>query len=425
MSSTDFSAFDIEGLTIEEIPIDDEAESRRYMIKMYERIRRLEKPTAKILSEEAIESNGESSTSTCLTFSDDSFDEEIPDALQVKDFVQVDAQGNHLIVPIFKTAEDIQKWMRVVEHHESRLMKIIAKLKKVQDVSEIQEKFENARKEIFDKKFKRLKDKSKIEAIKRTLFISFAENEIISKIGSIGLKFQNISCKTDGATDGLWAQSQPHNSATDKMLQNIGTKRIVLTRRFKFNSRQTDWLIKILFSSRHDVIAKAKLDLLSQIDDSMVQDVIDKPSKVLEIVCAEARLTQNEILYLVFPKDEKSDNRQCLSCNTAILIAEVVYHKQCKTIKWLAQSARFSYAEVEKCLRPSEMTYLSPATKANLNEILRIHALFKRDIVHSTATEDVIWKRRDDGRLEQVKVRSERESNIVGTVAWRREHGLI
>lgn len=76
-------------------------------------------------------------------------------------------------------------------------------------------------------------------------------------------------------------------------------------------------------------------------------------------------------------------------------------------------------------MRPSDMTYLSPGTKANLNEILRIHALFKRDIVHSTATEDIIWKRRDDGRLEQVKVRSEKESDIIGTVAWRRAHGLI
>lgn len=425
MSSTDLDAYAIEGLNIQEVAIDEDEEARRYMIKMYERIHRLEKPTAKILSEEAIESSGESNVSTSLTFSDDSFDEDIPEALQVQNFVEVDANGDQYIAPIFKTAADIQKWMRIVEHHEARFKTIMEKLQKVQSAERILKHLEEVRKQIWSKKLRRIKDKSKIEAIHRTLFISYAENMIVSEIGSVGLACRDISCVTDSATEGLWAMSQPQSVAADKILKDLGTNRVVLTRRFRFNSRQTEWLIRILFSSRPDITAKAKLDFSAQVDDSMITDISERPSKVLEIVCAEARLTQKEILYLVFPKDEKTENRQCLSCNTAVSIAEVVYHTKCKTIVWLTESARFRYTEAEKCLRPSDMIYLSPVTKANLNEILRIHALFKRDIVHSTATDDVIWKRRDDGRLEQVKVRSEKEVNIVGTLAWRKAHGLI
>lgn len=136
----------------------------------------------------------------------------------------------------------------------------------------------------------------------------------------MGLACKDISCVTDNATEGLWASSRPENRTTDEMLKEIGTQRIVLTRRYRFNSKQTDWLIKLLFSSKHEVKAKAKLDLFSQLDDGMINDIMTRSSKVLEIVCAEARLTQNEILYLVFPKDERTDNRQCLSCNTSVAI---------------------------------------------------------------------------------------------------------
>lgn len=156
-----------------------------------------------------------------------------------------------------------------------------------------------------------------------------------------------------------------------------------------------------------------------------MRDIIADPKRVLEIVCAEAMLSQTEILYLVFPKSERTEDRSCLYCDNAVNLGETVYHKNCPVIQWLTRAARFRYEESDQYLIPMEMTYLQPEVRANITEILKIHAMFKRDIIQKTTTEDIIWKRKDDGKLEKVQVRSHNERDIVGTYAWRKAHGLV
>jgi hypothetical protein len=52
----DLEGFHFGDITVEEIPIDKDLVARDYMIKMYERIKRLESPTSDNIAEEIVES---------------------------------------------------------------------------------------------------------------------------------------------------------------------------------------------------------------------------------------------------------------------------------------------------------------------------------------------------------------------------------
>lgn len=78
---------------VEEIPIDEEEESKRYMLSMYERLNRLREKHS--LEEEVISSSSTSGKSTSIIFSDDSAEELEPDVLQIETFLTVNEKGTY------------------------------------------------------------------------------------------------------------------------------------------------------------------------------------------------------------------------------------------------------------------------------------------------------------------------------------------
>lgn len=202
----------------------------------------------------------------------------------------------------------------------------------------------------------------------------------------------------------------------------MGTSRMVLTRRFKFNARQTENLVSLLFSFELDKRARAKLDLNASVEQDIFQELVQYPGRTLEIVCAEVILTKQEILYLVFPKT--NTQRICLSCRTAVELSAVVYHSKCRTVEWLTKFCKFKYDDTDQCITEKDDYYLNPQSRRLLVKILNIHAQLKRDVVTRDGRETILWKRSEDGKLIKTPIRSQREEDLVGSYAWRKAHGL-
>jgi hypothetical protein len=91
------------------------------MIKIYERLKRIERPSAEDMAQEITSSSSEEGASISLTFSDDSFKDDVPESLDVKEYSDVNMQGKLIVTPLFKSAQKLKQWTRVLDHHEARI----------------------------------------------------------------------------------------------------------------------------------------------------------------------------------------------------------------------------------------------------------------------------------------------------------------
>lgn len=157
----------------------------------------------------------------------------------------------------------LRDWMKVLDHHKKRINDIIAKMKELNESKELSAYVEHIYDRVKQWTPQDTKDHAKIDALQRTVLISAVEKQIEHDLGKLGLKFKDVSAKVDSITNGLWIYLS-ESSEIQKFLEYLGTRRIILTQRYRFNSQQVEYLIKIIFSSRPDIRAKAKLDLFSR-----------------------------------------------------------------------------------------------------------------------------------------------------------------
>jgi hypothetical protein len=69
---------------VEEIHINEDEEYKRYTLRLYERLHRIEEVSTRATAEEAIEANSESSSITLISLSDDSLSEVVIDKEDIK-----------------------------------------------------------------------------------------------------------------------------------------------------------------------------------------------------------------------------------------------------------------------------------------------------------------------------------------------------
>lgn len=99
MSCITDDIFGVENQVIQEISIDEPEETRSYMLTLYKRLRRIENgPT----DDEVISSNSNSLISTSITFSEDSFEGDLPRPEEASRIEVVRVLDQDLPVPIFK-----------------------------------------------------------------------------------------------------------------------------------------------------------------------------------------------------------------------------------------------------------------------------------------------------------------------------------
>lgn len=412
------------GMTpIREIHADDQRESKQYALTLQERVDKIHQSTN--ISEEVKLSHQESKQTTAIIFSDDSLCDLDDNTIDIKSFLEVKHDDKLKVTPTFKSSKGMQQWMTIVAHHEDRVKDIASKLNVLPMYKELNAKLVQAAKLAPYMKNIHIKDKAQKNLAARTLAVSALEEIIIRELETLAITTEHIECLIDEATEGLWVDLSD-NDTLSELLNQMASNRVIINRRFKFDARQTEDLVNIMFSSEPDVRAMSKLNLNSKLSNDVYQEVTQRTALTLEIICAEAMLTQAEVLHLVFPMRGKQHSAGiCLTCNTSVKISPATYHKRCKTIKWLEKHCRFKYDDVGQCLTAKRVVYLKPESRRWMIDILRTHAQLKRDIVVQNATETTIWKRTDEGRLKKVPISTRREVDIVGSYAWRQAHGLI
>lgn len=306
--------FDFGITTIEDINVDHKQEAREYTSKMYKRIRCLEKPAADAVQNEILEATSSSSSSNSVTFYEDTIQKKIPTLIQVKKLVQVEIDGDIYQAPIFHKPDQMEEWNRILSHHEKRINDIVDKLKQIGREQMVTAKMASIHRRLKGWTPKDTKDKS-------TVMVGAMEKIIEYELGEFGLKMQNVSTSVDSLTQGLWVKEQ-ESSEIQKFLESLGTRRVILTQRCKFNSQQADNLVKMMFSAKPDIRAKAKLDLMSRIDYSVQKDLLQDAEKVLEIILVEAYLTQDEILHTLFQINDKLNDHTCIACLASIRLVD-------------------------------------------------------------------------------------------------------
>lgn len=407
----------------EVVEVDEDEEAKKYYLSLMERVIKLKE--AKYMEEEAIRSHEEAGTSVSLTLTDDSALEEEPELIDISKFLTVDK--DKYTVPVFK-ASGVQKWTKILHHHERKLLDVAHNLRKISMYKDLTTELDQLKSDnqtvVYFKRLGKIKDKIQRQLAAKTLQIYDLEQAVFQKLGYLAFQLRDLSCVVDNATNGVWVQ-EPDDPVTKSIVSELGTNRIVLTKRFHFDAKMTEDLITILLSQNPDQRAIAKLNLSSKLPQDIFREVVAFTARTLEIVCSEALLTKQEILYLVFPAIGTKKQRLCVSCGVHVELSSATYHGHCKTVRWLETYCRFKYDKTDQCLTESKEIYLQAANRRLLIEILKAHAQLKRDIVTRSGTQTNIWKRDKDGRLTKVNIRTQQETELVGSYAWRKAHGLI
>lgn len=411
------------GLTApEEIPIDDELEAQKYALRVYDKLRRRETQLTDELLESQLKENINKSQSISLTSSEESVDQ--LHVIEADSYISINFDGQIQSVPKFNDPKKVKEWRVQIEKHQRRLCDIMKTYEQVTAKKDLSEEIAKLAASIEKACDPKIKDKHQADLIRKTMFIALAEDKIVKRLGEVAFTLKDLECTIDSATSGIWIQP-PSDSEAEALINHLGTSRVILASRYRFDANTTENLIRVMFSSKPDVRAQAKLNLNAKLENSIFQEVILKPEKVLELVCAEAQLTQEEILFTVFPKAQRTDDRLCLACGTSILLGDAVYHSYCSVTKWLSTYCRFDYDHGDQCMTPSAKMYLTPTQRKRLTDLLKLNAKYNSDIVQKTESKTAIWRRQPDGSLKEINVRSQRPAEIVGTYAWRKAHGLI
>jgi hypothetical protein len=235
---------------------------------LYERLHRIQEVTNKTIAKEAIESNSKSSSVTIISLSDDSLSDIVIDKDDVKTYHQIDVNGKVFEVPE-PTPRTHKTWQKVLKHHENRLIQNLEALCQVEKTNDYKEVIKQT-KEMVDKIVISVRSWERAEIMRRMLLIMMSEEYIYSQVGKVSEYLKDAKASIDSLSDGLWLDEST-NPETTTFLENIRTQRIILSQKYQFDDIQTKQLTRLLFSSKPDVRAYAKLSLNAKLANTFSQ----------------------------------------------------------------------------------------------------------------------------------------------------------
>lgn len=176
-------------------------------------------------------------------------------------------------------------------------------------------------------------------------------------------KYRNVKIVKDMLTPGGWITSP----RKDDILP--AARRRILVPTFKFDARQTQNLIAIAFSKAPGQSAEAKLNLYSKLEIATCEKVKEAPKAVLTRVIAEADLTQQELVHLIFV-DQRTGKIACPSCEQPIKLEDkFMFHPKCEVANWLVENFFFVYNDEEAYLSARTAIYIDGNQRVALKRI--------------------------------------------------------
>lgn len=176
-------------------------------------------------------------------------------------------------------------------------------------------------------------------------------------------KYQNVKVVKDMLTPGGWITSP----RKDDVLP--ASRKRVLVPLFKFDARQTQNLIAITFSKSPGQSAEAKLNLYSKLELTICEKVKESPKAALTRVIAEADLTQQELIHMIFV-DQRTSKVACPSCEQPIKLEDkIMFHPRCEVANWLVENFFFIYNDEESYLSARTAIYIDGTQRLALKKI--------------------------------------------------------
>lgn len=263
------------------------------------------------------------------------------------------------------------------------------------------------------------KDKGRL-AFFRTVLENVQLHKLIQREHEyVAQECEDVLCEPEENGNGLYVKSR---GEMPKFVEEIGTKYITTTSKHRMNAHQVSNLITAIFESDHETRARSKLDLVATLQQNSMELYHSNPSRLLLEALAEARVTTDEILGLLFPRG-KGQHARCPSCNINVTLAKTLYHKKCATVRWLTAICHFKYDEDEQALTTVEVRYLTPETRYKLITVLKRAAAMRRAVLIKNATEVSVWNL-DGVRANKKVLKTIKPNEVVGSYAWRQAHGL-
>lgn len=416
----DEETFSFTDVRMEPIPIDDDQEYAKYAVSMYERLVAVEKPTGQKVADEAIRSASEASILTYVPLDVQEASEE-PFVFQRDDidsFIKVKYTDMTFQIPVPK--HDITAhWNDGILPYAEYVNRKTDELRDFGNELEINSELEKIEALIVSVSTKR-------EGAVRTCFRNVArvilrEKLLKTRLSQLAKFCGKQKACPDSISDGLWLIDEQRQKRPIARYTSMLSLRCSM----RVDSKTATSMVDIVLSKSASARAKAKLDVAAKLTTQQLAAFYKSPTDVLALTFAEAHLTPEEVLPMIFPSRKDDAVHQCLHCGEAIsLNYDAMYHRKCPSVEWLTRYQPFKYDDTDRCLVPITKTYIRPEVRHRLSELLDLHHRLNNDIVVKENGQTILWTRNRDGTLVRSQLRNVRPDEMVGTHAWRVKNGF-
>lgn len=339
------------------------------------------------------------------------------DMEEIKLFEKVDFDGDALVVPI-PHHDYLQTWNKNIRAYEEALNEQAAELSQFRRARMAQ--FYSATKAHEEFPPDQQISPGTISTRNAMLTVILKEKCLKQELEELAENCNKVEIQPDPCNGGIWITRQKESVASFR----TPVMSVPSARKLNFDAITTQFLVQIQFSVCPQLRAQAKLNLNSKIDADKMIEVFNNPDALLAIAVAEARLTPLEVMSVIFPKHKGSD-AFCLRCLVPVSILDPIYHRRCKTVKWLVKYQPFKYDDSTQRIVPISRAYLTPEHRYRLCSLLELHAQLNGDIVIKSGAETKTLIRYEDGKLRLKSglpvIEAEEQ---VGTLAWRKKFGF-
>jgi len=158
-------------------------------------------------------------------------------------------------------------------------------------------------------------NKQRLEVQRLILMSQIYERKIHSQTTELAEKFACVEMQIDPTSDGAWITTGQNADRTS--LKECPSMVIPLKRRMKYDSRTITLICQMMFSKRPEVRGSPKLDLNSKLDMKQMQQLLQNPDDILATALADAKLTSEEVLAVLFPRVDQKET-VCIACDKAV-----------------------------------------------------------------------------------------------------------
>jgi hypothetical protein len=332
------------------------------------------------------------------------------------EYHEINGESYECLIPI---NSKILNWKEGLTFYEAHLLNIFEDLSYCD--CEVNHKIENVVNIVDTHDFTRMQqsNKNQFELRKLMLRCLILENILRKTLKELAQQCLKIKFVPDSITDGLWM----HLDKREKTALQTGLP-LSIKRSLRLSSKIVGLIVEVLFSISAYQKAKAKMDLVSLLNEATFDMLQTQPHKLLATAIVEAALTPDEALAILFPQNKDGDN-YCKSCQSVVKFDIVIYHMYCQTTKWIIQNLPFMYDHQDRAIYPIHRAYIDSEAKSRLSRLLGLHNKLNNNIVIRDGTELLSWKRIDGKSMEKQKISVHEDDKIIGTHSWKIENGFI